>query len=494
MTLRRRDAFKAIAGAALTASSRGQQSIPAHPRDLVFDEPKIEIPDRESFRKALSSGATGYFAESHDIPLVTVSVNLLGGKYVVPAGSEGLAELTASQLRSGGTTSRSAQEFDDSVAFLASAMYAEAKDTTLSATVTCLTTSLDESLDLFFDSLKNPAFDPGRLEISKSAAILHFARRNDGLDEILQREFDRLLRGTHFSVNGPTQESVQSITPDAMRRYHAENYDPRRMYFAVSGDFDTDTMTRRLNSTLASGWPGNPPATPDVPAPTHRPVPGVYVVDKSSRDINQSQVALGHVGIAETHPDAGKVQLMNVALSSRISTRVRLDEGLAYSAYSLFRPGTHYPGLFRSVFQSGNATCAQAATIIIEEIRRMQNDSLSPEELVKMRSQTINGIAGFFEDRRQVASRFALDELVGRSANYWQHFHEEAMGVTADDILTVAQRHLHPDDLVILAVGNRDELLKGNPDRPEYSFEKLAGDAGIRSIPLPDPLTLEYPS
>jgi hypothetical protein len=45
---------------------------------------------------------------------------------------------------------------------------------------------------------------------------------------------------------------------------------------------------------------------------------------------------------------------------------------------------------------------------------------------------------------------------------------------------------------VILAVGNVDDVLKGNPEKPDYSFKKMLGGK-IDRIPLPDPATLIYP-
>ena len=65
--------------------------------------------------------------------------------------------------------------------------------------------------------------------------------------------------------------------------------------------------------------------------------------------------------------------------------------------------------------------------------------------------------------------------------------------VTVDDVQSVAQKYLRPEDAVILAVGHVEEMLAGNPDKPQYKFEKFAGDGGIRRIPLPDPMTMEYP-
>jgi hypothetical protein len=64
--------------------------------------------------------------------------------------------------------------------------------------------------------------------------------------------------------------------------------------------------------------------------------------------------------------------------------------------------------------------------------------------------------------------------------------------VTVDDVRRVAQKYLVPDKLVILAVGNVADMEKGNPEKPEYSFRKVASGK-ITRIPLPDPLTMIYP-
>ena len=223
------------------------------------------------------------------------------------------------------------------------------------------------------------------------------------------------------------------------------------------------------------------------------------MVDKTSRDVNQSHVAIGHLGIQRSHPDAFKVRIMNSVLggggfTSRIMVRVRSDEGLAYSAYSQFQPGTYYPGLFRAGFQSRNATCAQAAAIVIEEIERIRNGKVTAQELDTAKNYQVEIFPRFFATAGQVAGTFTNDEFTEREKDYWKHYRERVSDVSAEDVLEAAQQHLHPDKLVIIAAGDKEAMLAGNADRPEFSFESLAGKAGIRSIPLPDPLTMEYPN
>ena len=495
--MKRREWFKAAAGGLATVAW-AQDGLPKHPRDLVFPKLAFEPPNPAEYRHELDSGAVAYLVEDHQLPLVSVSFTMRAGSYQVPRDSAGLASFTGSQIRSGGTATRSARDFDEDAAFLATQIGSSVGGTSAGGSVNCLKQNLDASLAMFFDMLKNPGFDAERLEIARARTLQGLERRNDRLGGILSREFDRLTRGDHFSTVQSTQASIQSITREAMQRFHARHYDPRAMYFSVSGDFETQDMLRRLNEALADGWPTDPVEAGEIPAPAHEPEPGVYMVDKTSRDVNQSHVALGHIGIQRSHPDAFKVRIMNSVLggggfTSRIMVRVRSDEGLAYSAYSRYQPGTYYPGAFRAGFQSRNATCAQAAAIVVEEIQRIQNEKVTALELDTAKNYQIEIFPRFFATAGQVAGTFANDEFTKREKDYWKNYRQRISDVSADDVLDAAQKHLHPDRLVVVAVGDREAMLRGNPDQPGFSFESMAGEAGIRSIPLPDPLTMEYP-
>ena len=65
--------------------------------------------------------------------------------------------------------------------------------------------------------------------------------------------------------------------------------------------------------------------------------------------------------------------------------------------------------------------------------------------------------------------------------------------MTVDEVQRVAQKYLHPERVVILAVGATDAVKAGHPDEPEFSFQSLDDDSKIEMIPLPDPVTMNYP-
>jgi predicted Zn-dependent peptidase len=214
--------------------------------------------------------------------------------------------------------------------------------------------------------------------------------------------------------------------------------------------------------------------------------------------VNQGRVSIGHTGALRDNPDSYAIEIMNDILggggfTSRITSRVRSDEGLAYSAGSSYGFGVYYPGVFRAAFQSKNPTASQAIDIIMEEINRLRTAKVTAEELETAKNSAIEFFPRIFATAAQVAGTFAQDEYTKRPADYWATYRDRIRAITVDDVQRVAQKYLQPDKLVVLVVGNIDEITKGNPDRPQHSLLKIAKDGQIRRIPLPDPLTMVYP-
>jgi predicted Zn-dependent peptidase len=320
-------------------------------------------------------------------------------------------------------------------------------------------------------------------------------RRNDRTDAIESREWNRLMRGDDFFTSKfSTKASIESITREDLSAFHKKHYNPGAFILAVSGDFKTKEMIARLDAAM-NGWPASKEKA-EVPKPRHTPQPGVYAVHKA--DVNQGRVSIGHLGTTRDNPDVYALEIMNDILggggfTSRILSRVRSDEGLAYSAFSSFPPGVYYPGIFRAAFQSKSGTCAQAAQIVLDEINRIRTSPVSKQELETSVNQAIETFPRVFSTAGQIASTFAQDEYTNRPADYWAHYRERIKAVTADDVLRVAKQYLQPDKLVILIVGNIDDITKGDPDKPQYSISKVPGGANVKRIPLPDPLTMTYP-
>src|SRR5215208_2422021 len=455
------------APAALLAQTGQPQGLPVHPRELKYTTLTYSPPKRSSYRHVLSNGVVVYAVEDHDLPLVNISTLVRTGSYLDPAGKEGLAALVGSQMRAGGAGKMTAEQFDEAADFLAAQLSSSVGATQGSASLNLLAKDVDKGLALYFDMLRTPAFQEDRLKLAKSQILQGMERRNDNTSAIEAREWGRLLNGPeHFSTKETTKASVESITRQDLVDFHQKYFQPAGFIIAASGDFKTPELLAKLEAAY-KGWPSNKMAVPDVPKPTQTPVAGIYTVHKP--DVNQGRVSIGHTGSMRDNPDSYALEIMNDILgggnfTSRIMSRVRSDEGLAYSAGSSYGMGVYYPLSFRASFQSKSATTSQAIRIVLDEINRIRTAKVSAEELETSKNASIETFPRIFATAAQVAGTFAQDEYTKRPVDYWDAYRRRIAAVTADDVQRVAQKYLDPSKLVILVVGNIDDITKGNPD------------------------------
>jgi predicted Zn-dependent peptidase len=390
------------------------------------------------------------------------------------------------------------EDLDEELAYLAAEVTSSIRDTQGGASFNCLSKNLDRVLELFLDVVRTPRFDARRLDLKKSQDIQDLARRNDRTAAIEDREWEKLLRGPgFFTTDQVTKRSIEGISREDLIGFHKASFHPRNFIVAVSGDVETRAILEKLEAALG-GWAREPvaAATGPIPKPDQDPVPGVYIVDKPG--VNQGRAVIGELAAMRNDPDYHALFIMNQILggggfTSRITSRVRSDEGLAYTAGSQYEFGIYFPGIFRAFFQSKSASVAEAAGIVVKEIERMRSGEASAEEIETAISHAIGLLPRSFSTPAATAATLASDEFTGRDPSFWKTYRQKMKSVTARDVLRVAKERLHPDRLVILVVGDRKDILKANPDRPEWSLEKLAGAGGPKAIPLPDPLTLEAP-
>lgn len=468
--------------------------IPDRPEKLSFPPLTYEPPDPAQYRVPLKSGPVAYVVPDRTLPLVTVTLLVRCGNYLDPKGEEGLADFTGYLLARGGTARRTAEELDERMAFLAAQLSSGVGDDSGTVSLNLLSKDLPEGLAVLREVLTTPRFQAEKLDLYRQQSLQAMKQRNDDSASIQAREVETLAYGTNFwACRQTTAASLGSLTPDKLRAFHRRWFHPRNFVVAVSGDFEREAMVARLEELLGN-WPFEGEAAPPIPGDIRMAAPGVYLVDK---DVNQGRVTVLLPGVGRDDPDFPAVQVMNDILggggfTSRLMNRVRSDEGLAYGAYSAFPGGVHFPRAFQAGLETKSRTVAYAASIVLEEMKRIVANPVKEEELVTTRRQFVDSFPGNFNTKTKVATQFANDEFTGRFArepDFWRKWRGRIEAVTADEIRRVAGKYLHPDRVAIFVVGQKAEILKGHPDHP-VTLESLAGGR-LTELPLRDPLTLE---
>ena len=486
----------ALLGALLLAPAA--QAIPPHPDKLTYPKFAYQPPAAKDFRTVLKSGPVAYVAEDRELPLVSINVTLRGGTYLNPAGKEGLAELAGYLLARGGTKAKSAEQLEERLAFLAAQLNASYGVDRGSVSLNLLAKDLDEGLALLREVLTEPRFQDDKLKLRKDQLLTEMKSRNDDTADIEQRERFFLAYGEGYYQNRyTTKASLEAITRDDLVAFHRKWVDPKNFVVAVSGDFGKGLtraqMIGKLDALFAR-WPYKGEAAPPVPKPAHAMVPGLYLVDK---DVNQGRVSVMLPGLQRTDPDYYTALVMNDVLggggfTSRITNRVRSDEGLAYSAGSALTGGVWFRGIFAAFFQSKVRTCAYATEIVLEEMKKVRDADVTDEELQTAKSSFVDTLSRRFSTKGQTMSVFLDEEFTGRFSQdpeYWRNYAARIDKVTKADVKRVAQRLLTADKVTVLAVGKTEDLLNPDPKHP-VKFPDLTG--GKRTdLPLRDPFTMQ---
>ena len=479
---------------AVAATSVIAGEIPDRPEKLPVKPLKYDAPNPAEHRVVLKAGPVAYLVPDRALPLVNISVLVRTGDYLNPKGKEGLAGLVGYLLTKSGTASKSAEDLDERLAFLAASLNSNVGEAQGTVNLNLLSKDLDEGLQILRDVLTAPKFQENKVALRKQQLLQLMQQRNDDSAGIEQRERRFLAYGENFFLNQhPTGDSISSITTDDLKAFHQKWFHPDNFILAVSGDFDRAEMTAKLEKLFAN-WPFKGEKPSAVPGDVTMAKPGIYLVDK---DVPQGRVSILLPGVYRDNPDYISIMVMNDILggggfTSRIVNRVRSDEGLAYSAGSGFPGGVYYRSAFVAAFQSKSRTVPYAISLVLEELRKMGTAPVTEEEIVTSKSSFVDTFPENFATAGQVAGTFAGDELTGRYAkqpDFWKTFREKVKAVTADDVKRVATKYLTADNVTILVVGKKEDILLGHPNHPVKLTELSKGP--LMDVPLRDPLTMK---
>lgn len=456
------------------------------PSDLKFPPLKYDPPNPKEFRTEYANGLRGYIQEDHSLPLFNISAVINFGSLYVPKDKKGLANLMSQTMIKGGTATREGSDIEDRINFIGGSLSFRSSERTSTLSLSVLSEDMDEGLELFFDVLMKPEFREGPLNLARASSIQSLRQSNDNASGVLNREYEYLLYGDHPLTWQPTQATYEGLTSQDLKDIHARYFFPKNIILAVAGDFDKADLKKKINAAVAS-WKNKKIDIPTFSKKFPQPEAGVYFVQKP---ISQGYISLGHLGLEETNPDYFAVQVMNFILgggsfTSRITMKVRSDEGLSYNQGSRFRYRWGFPGTFSGYVQTKSSTVGYAISLILDEFNRIRTDTVSDAELETAIDYYVESFANSFESPSRTMSTFADLEMTGMPMDYYKTYRDKISAVTKAKVLQVAKKYIHPDKAVILIVGDFEPCNKGGEEWAG-PLDKLGK---VHMVTLKDPLT-----
>ena len=356
-------AASAAACAAEAPSTQGLRRSPGSElvRRMSFPPIQISVPrvGREVDRRVLGNGIILYLAEDRSLPVLDVSTVFRAGSLYETAARPGVAQFTASQLRSGGTARRTAEALNEELEVLGASIEASASAEAVSLSLSALAKDSDRALELLAEVIRQPAFGEKSLQIFRGRVVEDLRRLADNPAQLLAREFTRTLYTEAHPLGRPlTPAQAEAIQAEDLRDHYRRLIRPNNMLMAVVGDFHREEMAARIQA-LFGDWPPGPLDLPSPPEVQPRFERGVYIIP---RNLAQASLALGHFGVNRFNPDRYAIELMDAILggggfSSRIMDRIRTEEGLAYSVGPRSPPARGTSASFGRPLRPRTRTC-----------------------------------------------------------------------------------------------------------------------------------------
>ena len=408
-------------------------------------------------RRTLSNGVRVQISEQHEVPALIVDVLVDAGARLDPKGKEGLASLVADLLTEG-AGQRGAQQISDTVDFIGARFSSSADMDYASLGLTVLRKDLDVGLGLLADSLLRPSFPAKEIERRRDAILARIKAEEDQPGRVAGKAFRRALFGDEpygHPVEG-WPESVARLSAADIRQFYRAWYRPDRTIITVVGDIDADAAIAELEQRL-KGWAGESAASFVYP-PFHAASAGTVVIDKPT---SQANIVLGQRGVARDNPDFYALTVMNYILgggtfSSRLFDTIRTKAGLAYSVTSLFTVNKD-PGSFQVVMQTKSSSAREAIAKAREEIERIRNEPVSDNELRDAKKYLTGSFPLRFDTNLEIADFFSQVALYGLGDDYATTYADRISAVSEADVQRVAKQYLHPQDLILVVVGNSSE-------------------------------------
>jgi len=415
--------------------------------------PAFQIPHPQ--RIPLSNGMVLLVLEDHEFPTVDIEVRIRTGSIYEPADKVGLAGITASVMRTGGTQSIPGDELDEALESIAASLEVSIGQESGSASLSVMKENLSEGLKYLSDVLMHPAFPEDKIALAKIQAKSAISRRNDNPGGIAFREFAKLIYGKNHPLSRyPEYRTIDSITRDDLVAFHRQYFKPNAMMVGAWGDFDTDDLVKKMEEAFA-GWEPGEVSLPEIPPIVAPSGPAVYHIEKE--DVNQTNLRIGNLGFRMDDPDYFPLsvwyEILSGGFAGRLFANVRSKQGLAYSVGASMGASYQYPGLLVASAGTKSETTLHAITSILQEFHKMLNGEFNDDDIRYAKESLLNSFIFNFDTTGEIVQRQLTYEYYGYPADFLERYREGILKATKEEMLSAARRKVHPESFIFLTVG-----------------------------------------
>src|SRR5690606_31233947 len=311
----------------------------------------------------------------------------------------------------------------------------------------------EPALKLFAEVVGKPTFPEDALKRIKNQLLASFEYEKQSPGKLAGKALVARLYGDHpyAHPSDGTAESIQPVTLEQLRAFHARAYAAGNAVIALVGDLsrsEAEAIAAQVSAALPKG-----PALPPLPQP-EAPQPGLQHIEFPSK---QTHLLLAQLGIDRRDPDYAALSLGNSILGgggfgSRLMEEVREKRGLTYGIYSGFSPMAA-----RGPFVINVHPRAELRAGTLELIKQLLADYLREGPTQQELDDAKREMAGSFPlttaSNADIVGQLAAIGFYDLPLTYLEDFMAEVQALSVEQVKAAMARHLDPESLVIVSVG-----------------------------------------
>ncbi|MEP6831746.1 MAG: pitrilysin family protein [Gemmatimonas sp.] len=425
--------------------------VPKQTIPLAGKPKDFHVPPRRTF--SLSNGMSVTLVPYGLVPKAVVQLVVRTGIIDESAEETSISSVTTDMLLEG-TITKSPQDVARAAAAMGGSISAGAGYETAQIGGEILGEFTPQFVALLADVTRHPRFADADFKriIDKQARDNAMSLAQPGV--VAQVAFNQMEYGNHpFSRLYPSEQMLRGFTIARSKDFYTKNFGAKRSHLYVSGVFDAAAVEKAVRTTF-DDWQSGEPATENPPVPAARRQ--VKLIDRAGAV--QSTMWMGVPAARVNDPDRMSMLVTNALIGgsfgSRIMSNIREDKGYAYSPYSQLI-STKGSALWVEVADVTTNVTGASITEIVKEVNRLRAEAPPTAELEGIKSQMVGNFTLRNSSRAGLVSQLQTIDLHQLPADYLSTYVSRVMAVTPENVRATAQKHLDPEKLSIVIVGDK---------------------------------------
>lgn len=400
------------------------------------------------------SGIRAWLVVSHDTEIVSLRFAFLGGSAQEPDDKAGVSELLSALLIEG-AGDFDAIAFKNKLVDQSTRLSFIANRDAFFGSLDLLAQNRESAPNLLALAIERPQLTDDAVLQARDLLLERLG--NDAKDQraIAESTWYGAVFGRHPYARDPagSLRSVSSIEAADIAEHRKRLFAKSNLRIVAVG-----AITAAELGQLLDGVFGRLPDRPALPTLAQvLPMPA-GTIETDMRQASGTTIVFGAPSFPRTHPDYAATLVANRVLGgnqldSRLSTAIRSQHGLAYSAVTSLISDSMASVLFGEI-DTDNAHARQAVAILRAELQRLAEKGVNQAELDAAKSYLTGSFAISLDSNAAMAEALLTSQLDGLQIQDVKARNRRIEAVSVEDVRRVATSLLDARVLTFAIVGN----------------------------------------